>query len=105
MAKQRRRLFAYPMNIAHDGDVFIGELPDWPECDPGGSTRETLCAGATISMFEMVIARMRDGEPVPLLGSAPRGWENEVLVKLPWRLRLNVVTYEAMRRVRELVSR
>jgi predicted RNase H-like HicB family nuclease len=101
----RSRLFAYPMNVAPADNGFIGELPDWPECDPGGSTRETLHTAAIISMSEMVMARMREGEPVPLLGSAPRGWENEVLVKLPCRLRLNVVTYEAMRRVRELVSR
>ena len=53
----------------------------------------------------MAIARMRDDEPLPLRGSAPGGWENEVLLKLPWRQRLVFLTYEPMRWFRELVNR
>jgi hypothetical protein len=53
----------------------------------------------------MAIARMRDGEPLPLRGSPSAGWGNEVLVKLPWRQRLVFFTYEATRLVRELINR
>jgi hypothetical protein len=102
---KRPRLFAYPMNVAADGSSFIGELPDWPECDPGSAAREAVYVAAAISISEMAMARMKDGEPIPLRGSAPRGWENEVLVKLPWRLRLDVLAYAAVRRVRELINR
>jgi predicted RNase H-like HicB family nuclease len=105
MVKHRRRLFTYPMNVAQDSSGFIGELPDWPECDPVGLTREAVHEEAIGSISDMAIARMRDGEPLPLRGAAPAGWENEVLVKLPWRQRLVFFTYEVMRVLRELVNR
>jgi hypothetical protein len=56
---KRLRLFAYPMNVAQHTSGFIGDLPDWPGCDPVASTREPLYAEAIRSISGAAIARMR----------------------------------------------
>jgi hypothetical protein len=53
----------------------------------------------------MAIARMKDGQPLPLRGAAESGAADEALVELPWRMRVEFTVYEAMRGLRGLVNR
>jgi hypothetical protein len=69
----RLRLFVYPMNVAQHASGFIGDLSDWPGCDPVASTREALYAEAIRSISWAAIHRMRDGEPLRLCRSPLAG--------------------------------
>jgi len=102
---ERGRLFAYPMTLTR-GDIGLrGELVDWPECEPVGRTRDALTRHAVRSISLMAIARMKDGQPLPLRGSAESGAADEALVELPWWRRIEFTVYEAMRGLRGLVGR
>lgn len=86
-------MYGYPLVIERDGEYFLGSLPDWPECNPVGSTEEALIADALNSIEEMAIARIEDREPIP----PPRAGVSGPAVRLPLLTLLKFGLYMSMR--------
>lgn len=86
-------MYGYRLVIERDGDFLLGTLPDWPECNPVGSTEEALIADALSSVEEMAIARIEDREPLP----PPRAGVSGPAVRLPLLTLLKFGLYMSMR--------
>lgn len=86
-------MLAYPIIIERDGDMLIGTLPDWPECNPVGATVADLIEDAVNSIEEMAMARIEDREPIPV----PSDGHPEQVVRLPILTVLKLALYMVMR--------
>lgn len=86
-------MYGYPLVIERDGEFFLGTLPDWPECNPIGSTEDELIADALRSIEEMAVARIEDRELIPL----PRAGVAGPAVRLPLLTLLKLGLYMSMR--------
>ncbi|NBB84243.1 MAG: type II toxin-antitoxin system HicB family antitoxin [Alphaproteobacteria bacterium] len=72
-------MYGYPIMIEREGEVFVGTLPDWPECNPLGDTIDDLLRDARHAVEEMAIARIEDREALP----PPRRGIDGPTVQLP----------------------
>lgn len=86
-------MYGYSITFEQDGSYLLGSLPDWPECNPVGATREDVIRDAERSIEEMAIARIEDGEYVP----PPRIVEAGDSVKLSFRVWLKLGLYAIMK--------
>jgi len=72
-------IYGYPLSVERDGGFLLGTLPDWPECNPVGTTLDELLSDARAAIEEMAMARIEDREPIP----PPRAGVEGPAVRLP----------------------